>query len=111
MTCEQARECVDAYINNTLPENKQEAFIRHVKSCPECFQDLETYFIVDVAIKYFDKGKDDTYDISNLLQKDLDRRLMKHQNKRWMMIMLIIVAAIVVTMSIGLLTNWFGWAN
>jgi len=111
MNCEQARDCVDAYISHTLPEKKQEEFIKHVKVCPECFQELETYFIVDVAIQYFDNRKDDTYDIRNLLQEDLDKRLMKRQNRNWIIMISITVTIVLAIIVAGLFTNWFGLVN
>ena len=107
MNCEEAKGYVDGYIKNVLPERKQEEFIKHVKACPECFQELETYFIVDVAMRYFDDNKEDTYDIRNLLQNDLDKRLKKRQRKKRMVVMLIILSIIFVLATIGLLVQWF----
>lgn len=108
MKCEQARECVDEYIKKTLPERTQEEFIKHVKKCPECFQELETYYIVDVAIKYFEEGKGDSYDISNLLYEDLNKRLNKRKHKRRIIIALTVVAVIAAFLVLGLGLHWFG---
>lgn len=107
MNCEEAKSYVDAYINHTLPERKQEEFIEHVKICPGCFQELETYFIVDVALKYFDDDKKGTYDIRNLLQKDLDKRFRKRQQKKIMVIALIILAVLSALSAVGLTLQWF----
>ena len=107
MNCEVAKSYVDAYIKHELPERKQEEFIKHVKTCPECFQELETYFIVDIALKYFDNNKGDKYDIRNLLQQDLDKRLKKRQCQRMMVIVLIVLSILFVFLAIGLLLKWF----
>ena len=82
MKCEQAQEYVDGYINKTLSERTQEEFIKHVKACPECSQELETYFIVDVAVRYLEEGKEASYDIMNLLQEDMNTRLKKYRHKK-----------------------------
>jgi len=103
MNCELAKNYVDAYIKQTLPERIQEEFVRHVKECPQCFQELETYYIVDVTLNYFDNDKDDTYDIRGLLQNDLDKRLKKCQNKKLLIISLIVLVGIAVLFAVGVL--------
>ena len=103
MNCELAKNYVDAYIKQTLPERTQEEFVRHVKECPQCFQELETYYIVDVTLNYFDNDKDDTYDIRGLLQNDLDKRLKKYQNKKLLIISLIVLVGIAVLFAVGVL--------
>ena len=106
MKCEQAQEYVDGYIKKTLPENTQEEFIRHIKNCPECFQELETYFIVDVAVRYLDEGKEASYDIMNLLQEDMDYRLKKHRNKKRMIRLLAALVTIFMISVAILLTRY-----
>jgi hypothetical protein len=107
MKCEQAEEYVDEYIKHTLPERTQVEFINHVKSCPQCFRELETYFIVDVAMKYFDDDKEDNYDISNILQADLDQRLRKYNHKKRMNRVLISLSILLVVLIIWLWIYWF----
>ena len=107
MKCIETKGYVDAYINHALSERQQEEFIRHVKTCPDCFQELETYFIVDVALKHFDDKKWSTYDISNLLQEDLDKRFRKRQQKKFMVIAVIILAVIFVLFVARLMLQWF----
>ena len=103
----EAKSYVDAYINHTLPERKQAEFIKHIQACPDCFQELETYFIVDVALKYFDNKKAETYDIRNLLQEDLDKRFKKYQYKKYMIVAVIILAVLFILLAMGLLLRWF----
>ena len=107
MDCIEAKSYVDAYIKHTLSERKQEEFIKHIKVCPDCFQELETYFIVDVALKYFDNKKAETYDIRNLLQEDLDKRFRKHQYKKHMIVAVVVLSVIFILLTMGLLLRWF----
>jgi len=108
MKCEQAQEHVDAYIKQTLPERTQVEFINHVKGCPQCFRELETYFIVDVAMRYFDDDKEDNYDISNMLQADLDQRLRKYKYKKRMIRVVISLSILLV---ISIIWFWLYWFN
>ena len=107
MKCEEAKGYINEYIKHTLPERKQEEFIKHIKVCPECFQELETYFIVDVAMKYFDDNKEDNYDIQDILQKDMNKRLKKRQRKKLMVVILVILFMIFMALAVGLVMSWF----
>ena len=106
MDCIEAKSHVDEYIKRTLPERKQEEFIRHVRACPNCFAELETYFIVDVALGYFESKKVETYDIRNLLQEDLDKRFKRRQHKKFMIIVLMVLSVVFVALVIVLLRRW-----
>ena len=103
MKCEETKGYINEYIKHALSERKQEEFIKHIKVCPECFQELETYFIVDVAMQYFDGDKEDNYDIQGLLQNDLDKRVKKRQREKLMMVLLIMMLVIFISLMAGLL--------
>lgn len=106
MKCEKVQECVDAYINHTLPDWEQREFIEHVKQCTECYNELETYFIVDQAIRYLDEEKEESYNIKQLLDEDLNKRLVKLRHKNLAIQALIIIAILLgVTAVAGL--GWF----
>ncbi len=47
MDCEQAKAMVTPYIEGTLTDKECIDFLKHVKKCPNCHEELETYFIVD----------------------------------------------------------------
>jgi len=106
MKCEKVQESVDAYIRHTLPDREQREFIEHVKQCAECYNELETYFIVDQAIQYLDEELEESYNIKQLLDEDLDKRLVKLKHKSFAIRALIIIAVgLGVTAVAGL--GWF----
>lgn len=107
MDCIEAKSCVDKYINHTLSERKQEEFIKHVESCSECFQELETYFIVDATMESFDDNKVGVYDIRNLLENDLEKRTKQYRRKKIIVAILIVLVVIVVLMGASFLLQWF----
>ena len=45
MKCEEALTKIEAYIDHTLSGRELEEFLEHVKSCRECYDELETYYI------------------------------------------------------------------
>jgi hypothetical protein len=76
MDCSTAEGMVNRYINRTLDEKELEAFLKHIKTCSSCYDELETYFIVHEATKQLDEeqeDEEDTLDIKGLLEQDLRR--------------------------------------
>lgn len=74
MTCAEAERLVPAYLNNKIPQEKMEEFILHVKNCPSCYDELETYFTIYSAIQYLDDDKYSSYNMKKLLEEDLHRK-------------------------------------
>ena len=49
MTCEEAERLVMPYINGSITDQELEGFLKHIDHCPECREELEIYFTVDVG--------------------------------------------------------------
>lgn len=94
MKCEKVQGCIDAYIGHSLTRKELFAFIQHVKECPECYHELETYFIVDHTIRYLDDEGDGTYNIKKLLDEDLNRRLAKLKRRNILLQSLLVIVII-----------------
>ena len=45
MKCEETLSKIDGYINNNLNYREMEDFLEHIKNCPDCYDELETYYI------------------------------------------------------------------
>ncbi len=76
MDCRTAESLVNAYINRTMSVDQLEDFIRHVRSCPSCYEELETYYIVHFAIRHLDDedGENMTFDMHKMMEQDLHNR-------------------------------------
>ena len=73
MDCAQAKALVNDYIEGTLSDQVCIEFLEHVKGCRECFDELETLFIVDYALQYLDEAdSDQSYDMKKLLKDDME---------------------------------------
>ena len=55
MKCEEALTKIEAYINHTLNRRELEEFLEHVTSCQECYDELETYYIISVVCDIWKK--------------------------------------------------------
>ena len=70
MTCREAQQMVMPYINHQLCDEELEAFLLHIEECPDCREELEIYFTVDVGIRQLDEGTG-TYNIKGALETAL----------------------------------------
>lgn len=73
MDCKEAKNRVNGYIEGTLTNKECSEFIEHVRSCPDCYDELETYFIIGYTLDYLDSkdGVDRSFDMHRLLEDDL----------------------------------------
>lgn len=75
MDCRTAESMINGYINRNLPLDELEEFIRHVKSCPSCYDELETYFVVNSALQHLDdEHEEKNLDMHRVLELDLKER-------------------------------------
>lgn len=84
LECEQAEKLIQSYVKNRLPESEMEEFISHVRSCPACYDELETYFIINLATHYLDTDEKQSYNLKGLLEEDLKQkeRTIRKKKKR-----------------------------
>ena len=76
MTCQEAERLVTPYIRDELSGDELEAFLNHIDECPNCREELEIYFMVDVGLKQLDNGSG-TYDIAGDLERKIEDSYMK----------------------------------
>lgn len=78
MDCREAESKIQKYISHELTMEELEEFISHVKGCRSCYEELETYFTVNVAIQHLDGDLDEemgtTMHLGRLLLEDLKSR-------------------------------------
>ncbi len=77
MTCLEAQSNIMAFIDKKLPDDRVKDFVRHVKHCPNCSEELEIYYTLIVGMRKLDNNQD----ISLNFKKDLDDTLDRLDNK------------------------------
>ncbi|MBQ8307128.1 MAG: zf-HC2 domain-containing protein [Blautia sp.] len=73
MDCQNAEGLVDRYIAKTLDTQTMAEFLEHIESCPSCYQELETSFMVTAAMQHLSDEEDTDLDFRRLLEQDLKR--------------------------------------
>lgn len=77
MTCLEAQSNIMAFIDKKLPDDRAVEFVRHIKNCPNCSEELEIYYTLIVGTRQLDNNEELSKDFS----KDLNNELMKLSNK------------------------------
>lgn len=72
MKCIEAQQLVKPYIKRQLSDREMEGFLDHVEHCPECYDELEIYFVIYETMEdSSDEGGRDTYNFQEKLQQDM----------------------------------------
>ena len=72
MTCKEAESLVMPYIKNELTDEELFEFLEHIEHCPECREELEIYFTVDVGIRQLD-SETGNYNIKGVLETAIEQ--------------------------------------
>lgn len=82
LDCRTAESMVAGYINHTLKTDELEEFLDHIEQCSSCYDELETYFIVNkVTQQLAEEEEDSVLDFQHLLEQDI-RKNRRYIHKR-----------------------------
>lgn len=83
MDCRTAESMVARYMNHTLKTDELEEFLDHIEHCPSCYDELETYFIVNKVTQQLDEQEDGSVlDFQKLMEQDIRRSRRSIHKKR-----------------------------
>lgn len=71
MNCKETQRLLVPYINGELEEKEEENFVKHVRNCPECYEELEVYATVFAGIRQLD-GAEEKIDYRTLVEDSLE---------------------------------------
>ena len=71
MNCKEVQRQLVPYINGELQEKAEEEFVRHVRHCPDCYEELEVYATVFAGIRQLD-GAEEKIDYRTLVEDTLE---------------------------------------
>ena len=94
MTCKEAENQIREYINDELSLYRLNLFIRHIRNCPACKEELETHFMIDRALDLLDREELENFDLRPLLEADLqekEKRLSRRRRKERCFLFLILL--------------------
>lgn len=71
MNCGDTIKCMERFVDHELSPREMEAFLDHVAECPECYEELETYYTVAVTLHYLDRNEDGNRNIPLRLREHI----------------------------------------
>lgn len=106
MNCKEAQRLLVPYINGELEEKEEDEFVRHIRRCPECYEELEVYSTVFAGIRQLD-GAEEVINYRTLVEDSLENSEedMKDEHFLGMYTFLLRTAATVVLFYI--IMRWF----
>lgn len=75
MNCLEAQSKIMAFIENKLPDDELREFIKHVRSCPNCYEELDIYYTLIIGMKQLDESDNISTDFKNALDRHLDEEM------------------------------------
>ncbi len=72
MNCLEAQSKIMAFIENKLPDDELREFIKHVRSCKNCYEELDIYYTLIVGMKQLDESDNVSMDFRDALNNKLD---------------------------------------
>jgi hypothetical protein len=100
MTCIDTQRLITPFIQGELDIDQLEEFVNHVKSCPNCMEELEVYYVLISGMKQLDEDKelsnDFHQDLLNMIRRFEDRifhNKFLHIRKRIVLIVVITLTA------------------
>ena len=71
LTCKEATKMVIPYIDGQLSDKDLRRFVDHIKECPDCREELETYYIVYKGLMQLDEKEELPMNIIEALNEDM----------------------------------------
>ena len=103
MKCEDARKNMDRFVNHNMTTKELGEFLEHIDTCPSCYEELETYYTVAIALHYLDQNDGEGYNIPLRLKHNLEEaRNRVRREKRYYVILHVLLIVLVVTLLIML---------
>ena len=74
--CRETAAQIPAFLSDSLNERELKRFLQHVRSCPYCYKELETNYMVERTVKYLneDLPADASFDLTPLLEQELTEK-------------------------------------
>ena len=78
----EAQSYIMPFIEGKIPEEKQVDFVLHMRNCPKCYDELETYYTLIVGMRQLSDNKKMSTDFKKNLDQDLTKLLSKAKGRK-----------------------------
>lgn len=103
MKCEDAIKNMDRFVNHNMTTKELGEFLEHIDSCPSCYEELETYYTVAIALHYLDQNDGEGYNIPLRLQHNLQEgRNRVRRERRYYVVLHVMLLVFLAVLSVML---------
>lgn len=81
MTCKEVEQMVMPYINKELTDKELSAFLSHIHTCKECYEELEIYYTIYMGLAQLEEGGEEQ-NIHRLLEESLRMSELRIRGRR-----------------------------
>lgn len=82
MNCLEAQSKIVAFIEDKLEDGEILEFVRHIRSCENCAEELEIYYTLLVGMKQLDEDQELSTDFKTQMEAKLNMKYKHIQNRR-----------------------------
>ena len=105
MNCKQAQRLLVPYINGELDEKEEGEFVKHIRHCLECYEELEVYATVFAGIRQLD-GAEETVNYRTLVEDSLETSEADVQDERFLYTYVLFLRAAAIMALIYMIVRW-----
>ena len=91
MQCKKVRSQMHLYLDDMLPEDEREPFLKHVRSCKDCYEELEISYIMLEGMRRLDTGGNIAVDFQKELDEKIHRELLHIHRSRTKRIVFVVL--------------------
>lgn len=74
MNCKEAQKLIPQYMDDSMDKDTLLEFMSHIRECYDCYDELNTFFMVKQAMLRLEQKGNESFDLQNLLNQDLNRK-------------------------------------
>ena len=77
MNCNDFIKIMPKFIDESMDETDYDEFVTHVKECPECKDELEIHYMIQVGLERIENDSGKSFDIP----KELENQLIRYEER------------------------------
>ena len=91
--CRETVAMIPAFLSDSLTDRELRRFLLHVRTCPRCYKELETNYMVERTVAYLneDLPSDTPLDLTPLLDSELEDKTARLGRDRVMRLFLMVI--------------------
>lgn len=110
MICREWQRKIPDFLNGNMFPKEQEQFIAHVRTCKDCYEELEIMYMLAEGLKELENDSDTSFNFKHMLDKKLKTaQLQCERYNSFMHLKGLILGAMYAVTAIGIIVQILQW--